>query len=218
MVCVVIMVLGAGLSSAQMGGNSVFNASDTRELKNFRLTDDMVQKFQKATNELIAYGKAHRSDGDKNAKASASGGNISDMVNSFSKVPQFETILHNTGMTPKEYADTMLVLSTGYAMVSMQKQGMAVSKMTDLVSAENTDYIKRNLRSPFQGVGAVKPFQRIGRSQRADDAFTLSSDRDVADADGAVSAATRAKQSLRSLQLRRGLERRHSQMRVFPFP
>ncbi len=47
-------------------------------------------------------------------------------------------------MTPKEYADTMLVLSTGYAMVSMQKQGMAVSKMTDLVSAENSDYIKRN--------------------------------------------------------------------------
>jgi len=144
MVSVVMMVAGAGLSSAQMGGNSVFNASDTRELKNFRLTDDMVQKFQKATNDLIAYGKAHRSDSDKNAKASASGGNISDMVNSFSKVPQFETILHNTGMTPKEYADTMLVLSTGYAMVSMQKQGMAVSKMTDLVSAENSDYIKRN--------------------------------------------------------------------------
>jgi hypothetical protein len=144
MVCAVFMAAGAGLSSAQMGGNSVFNAADTRELKSFRLTDDMVQKFQKATNELIAYGKAHRSDGDKNAKASDSGGNISDMVASFSKVPQFEVILHNTGITPKEYADTMLVLSTGYAMVSMQKQGAAVGRMPDLVSAENTDYIKRN--------------------------------------------------------------------------
>ncbi len=145
MVCGVLMSAGAGMSSAQMGGHSVFSAADTRDLRNFRLTDDLVQKYQKATSALIEYGKTHRSKDDAEGKGhDDSGGNISDMVNSFSKVPQFELILHSTGITPKEYAETMLVLTTGYMVVGMQKQGQALGRMPEIVSAENTDYIKRN--------------------------------------------------------------------------
>lgn len=137
--CAVLILAGAGASFAQ----SHFNASDTHELQAFHLNDDIVQKYRNATAGLEEYTKTHNgSDLGDDREDEAT--DLSDMAAAYTKVAAIGSILKSKGITPRDYVKTMFILTSGYAVVSMQKSGMPVRRMPVEVSAENLEYIRRN--------------------------------------------------------------------------
>jgi hypothetical protein len=122
----------------------LFSAADTQELLSFRLTDDMVEHYRSATMAFTAWGKAHPKDIDRDDDDNkGSDATISDMVAHFNKHPQFEALMRSNGITPRQYIDTMFVLTSGLVMVDMQKEGQAI-KPSPILSTANLDYIRKN--------------------------------------------------------------------------
>ena len=144
--CTTFVLLALTMSGTQAGvaQKPLFSAADTQELLSFRLTDDMVEHYRSATMAFAAWGKAHPKDVDKDDDdKGGSDMSISDMASHFAKHPQFEMVMRSNGITPRQYIDTMFVLTTGLVMVDMQKEGQA-TKPSPILSAANLDYIRKN--------------------------------------------------------------------------
>ncbi len=137
-----LMVTGTRVGVAQ---KPLFTAADTQELLSFKLTDQGVDGYYKATMAVAAFAKAHPemkfNDPDENKDASDT--TLSDMVAHFSKFPQFDSIMRSNGISTRQYVDTMMVLVSGIVMVDMERQGLKY-KPSPIISAANLDYIKKN--------------------------------------------------------------------------
>jgi len=141
----VLFALMAASTRAGIAQKPLFTAADTQELLAFKLTDQNVDGYYKATMAVAAFAKAHPemkfNDPDENKDASDT--SLSDMVAHFSKFPQFDSIMKSNGISTRQYVDTMMVLVPGMVMVDMERQGMKY-KPSPILSAANLDYIKKN--------------------------------------------------------------------------
>jgi hypothetical protein len=142
----VLFALMTGGLRTGLAQKPLFSAADTQELLSFRLTDDIVAHYHNATMAFAAWGKAHPNDverDDDDQRKDASDVTINDMVAHFNKHPRFEALMQSNGITPRQYIDTMFVLTSGLVLVDMEKEGHPV-KASPILSSANLDYIRKN--------------------------------------------------------------------------
>ncbi|HXC95163.1 MAG TPA: hypothetical protein VNU92_05650 [Edaphobacter sp.] len=141
----VLFALMATGTSRGVAQKPLFTAADTQELLAFKLTDQGVENYYKATMAVGTWAKAHPNtkfhDDDENKDASDT--TISDMVAHFSKFPQFDALMKSNGLTTRQYVDTFMILVPGLAMVDMEREGQKF-KPSPIISAANVDYIRKN--------------------------------------------------------------------------
>jgi hypothetical protein len=134
-------VLLASAAAAQ-SKKSEDNDPDQKELYNYVLTMDKLQKLSNSTKQLQAVAKQHpeiNEDGD--AKS------IDDMVKKFQKYPDAMAVLSKIGLSPREYAVGFMTTIQAAMAVGFKKNGTYKEyppKMLALVSKANLDFTEQH--------------------------------------------------------------------------
>jgi len=138
-----LMISGARSARAQF---PAFNDADTRELQAFQLNDGLVDHYRDATIAYSQYAKAHAIKDPVDDAPVPKGHELTltEMANGMAKAPQFEATLRSKGITPRQYIETMIILTAGLAGVDMEREGQIKVKPSPALSAANLQYIKQH--------------------------------------------------------------------------
>ena len=140
-----IMAIAAGavlVVGAAAQNRSGVNDADQKELYNYVLTMDKIQKIGNATKALEVLAKQHPEiQSEDNAKT------IDDTVKKFQKYPEAVAAISKNGMSPREYTvGVMVVIQAGMA-VGFKKSGTYKEyppEMLKLVSRANLDFTEQH--------------------------------------------------------------------------
>lgn len=140
LICIAVAA-AVGIAEAQARKTE---SPDQKELYNYVLTMDKIQKASNATKDLQEYAKKHPELGqgmDGDAK------NLNDMVARLQKYPEAVAILNKDGISPREYAVCFMTLMQASMAVGFKKSGTYKDyppKMLEVVSKPNLDFVDQH--------------------------------------------------------------------------
>jgi predicted Zn-dependent protease len=115
---------------------------DQKELYDYALTMDKVQRIDAATKGLEELSKKH-----PEVKDSSDAKSLSEIAQKFEKYPDAVAVLAKNNMTPREYAVGMLTLMQAGMAVGMKKSGTYKEyppEMLKVVSKPNLDFVEQH--------------------------------------------------------------------------
>jgi hypothetical protein len=118
--------------------------ADQKELYNYVLTMDKIQKAAAATQTMTDYGKKHP---ELNNEKSGDAKNLDEMVKKLEKFPEVVSILSKNGLTPREYAVCFFTLLQASIAVGSKRSGLYKEyppKMLEVVSRKNLDFVDQH--------------------------------------------------------------------------
>lgn len=122
-------------------GSGVSDA-DARELYNYTLTMDKIQKTAAATQKLTVLAKQHPEvNGAQNAKS------IDDSVQMLNKYPDAVAAIRQSGLTPHEYVVCIMTLIQASMAVGFKKSGTYKDyppEMLKQISKSNLDFTEQH--------------------------------------------------------------------------
>src|SRR5579883_3216299 len=136
-----LVALGAAYGQ---GKRDAGNDADQKELYNYVLTMDKVQKLGNATKEMQEVARKHP---EFNEGHGADAKNLDEMVAKIQKYPEITSILSKNGLTPREYAVGFFTLMQASMAVGFKKSGTYKDyppKMLQLVSKQNLDFVDQH--------------------------------------------------------------------------
>jgi hypothetical protein len=116
--------------------------ADQKELYNYVLTMDKLQKLGDTTKALQNYAKQH-----PEAKDESNGKTLDDMVQKMQKHPEAVAIINKNGLSPREYAVGLMTLMQAGMAVGFKKSGTYKEyppDMLKLVSKQNLDFVEQH--------------------------------------------------------------------------
>ncbi len=118
---------------------------DQKELYNYVLTMDKINKMAAATQAMTEYGKKHP---ELNAEGKSSDAkNLDQMVRKLQGYPEVVAILSKNGLTPREYAVGFFALLQASMAVGFKRSGTYKEyppKMLEVVSKTNLDFVDQH--------------------------------------------------------------------------
>ncbi|HKE28743.1 MAG TPA: hypothetical protein VKB88_40615 [Bryobacteraceae bacterium] len=134
------LLLAAG---AYAQGKKSSDDADQKELFNYVLSMDKVQKFSGVTKALQPLAKQHPEiQNDPNDAKS-----IDELVRKFQRYPDAVAVLSKNGFTPREYIVAMMTTVQATMAVGMKKSGMYKEyppEMLKTVSKANLDFVDQH--------------------------------------------------------------------------
>ena len=140
-VLAIAVLVALGLAQAQKDKD---NDPDQKELHDYVLTMDKVQKAGNATKAMQEVAKKHpemEKDNDGDAK------NLDEMVAKIQKYPEVTSLLRQNGLTAREYAVCTFTLMQAAMAVGFKKAGTYKEyppKMLAVVSKQNLDFVEQH--------------------------------------------------------------------------
>lgn len=116
--------------------------ADQKEIYNYVLTMDKVQRMANATKELEALAKQH-----PELKDTGSANTLSETVAKLQKYPEAVAVIKKNGFTPREYTVGFMTLVQASMAVGFKKSGTYKEyppKMLQLVSKQNLDFVEQH--------------------------------------------------------------------------
>lgn len=141
-ICAAGVLLGSS-AAAQSKTRASGDDRDQKELYNYVLTMDKIQKIGTATKALSELGKRHpelQNESDNNK-------NLDELARNFQKYPEAVAILARNGMTPREYSVGILTLMQASIAVGFKKSGTYKEyppEMLKLVSKANLAFVDQH--------------------------------------------------------------------------
>ena len=144
---------------------AVENDPDLREVRDFRLTSEKVDKWASATQNLKKLadenpGLKENMDKDDNEK------NITEIVQRMGKYPQAVTAIRTAGLSPREYVVMSMSLMQSVMAVGLKKQGLLKEYPTDTINPQNLAFVEQNferLRQLMEQANAAGSEKGSGR-------------------------------------------------------
>lgn len=134
----VLLTAGASAQSKRAEGND----ADQKELYNYTLTMDKLQKFAGSTKELQALAKQHPElNNSEDSKT------IDETVAKLQKYPEAVAVMKKNGLSPREYTVGFMTLVQASMAVGLKKSGTYKEyppKMLQLVSKQNLDFVEQH--------------------------------------------------------------------------
>jgi hypothetical protein len=140
---------------AQPKGRST-DDPDQKELYNYVLSMDKIQKIANATIAMSEYAKRH-------PEATADSGDaksLDDTVRKLQKYPEVVSILSKNGVAPRDYAVGMFTLLQASIAVGSKKSGLYKEyppKMLQLVSKANLDFVDQHYEEIQKLTASMQP-------------------------------------------------------------
>ena len=140
-----VAVLGACalLSAAHaQSGRSSGNDADQKELYNYVLSMDKIERMAGATKDLEALAKQH-----PELKDSGSANTLAETVAKIQKYPDAVSVIRKNGFTPREYIAGFMTLMQASMAVGFKKSGTYKDyppRMLQLVSKPNLDFVEQH--------------------------------------------------------------------------
>lgn len=134
-----LILLAAG---ANAQGRKSSDDADQKELYNYVLTMDKLQKMASATKDLEALAKQH-----PELKDTGSANTLSETVAKIQKYPEAVAVIKKNGLTPREYMVGFMTLVQASMAVGFKKSGTYKEyppKMLQLVSKQNLDFVEQH--------------------------------------------------------------------------
>ena len=120
------------------------DSPDQKELYNYVLTMDKVQRFGSVMKSFQEYSKQHP---ELNEERSSDAKNLDDMAQKLQKYPEVVAMLSKNGFTPREYAICAMTLMQAGMAVGFKKSGTYKEyppQMVKLVSKQNLDFVEQH--------------------------------------------------------------------------
>lgn len=139
--CVVIGLLFTA-ADARPQVNSHMSPSDTKELYNYTLTMDKVQKTAAATAALEELGKRHPEMNDARNSSTIDG-----TVQLIDKYPEAVAAISKAGLTPHEYVVCLMTVMQASIAVGLKKSGAVADyppQLLQQVSRANLDFTEQH--------------------------------------------------------------------------
>jgi hypothetical protein len=134
-------ILLAACAHAQSKGSGD-NDADQKELYNYALSMDKIQKIASATRELQALAKQHP---DINDNSDAK--NLDATVAKIQKYPEAVAVIKKNGLSPREYVVGIMTVMQASMAVGFKKSGTYKDyppKMLQLVSKANLEFVEQH--------------------------------------------------------------------------
>ena len=135
-------VLLNSLAAAQTRKRSASEDADQKELYNYVLTMDKVQRLGQATEALMDYAKSRPELNDTSDAKS-----LDQLTQKFQKYPEAVSILNKYGFSPREYAVAFMTVMQASMAVGFKKSGTYQEyppNMLKLVSKANLDFVEQH--------------------------------------------------------------------------
>lgn len=138
----VATVLAATGVGAQSHSSSRLSASDAKEIFNYTLTMNKVQKTSTATNALNQLAKSHPELNNVSQSKTIDG-----ILQSLQRYPDAVAIINRSGLSPREYVDCLMTVMQSGIAVSFKKSGTFKEYPPELlrtVSKANLDFTEQH--------------------------------------------------------------------------
>jgi hypothetical protein len=136
------LVAGTLLATGALAQSKAAEEADQKEIYNYTLNMDKIQRFGKVMAALQDLEKKH-----PEAKDDSNGKTLDDIAQKFQKYPDAIAVLSKNGFTPREFAVcTMSLIQTGMA-VGFKKNGTYKEyppEMLKLISKANLDFAEQH--------------------------------------------------------------------------
>lgn len=135
-------MLFAGMDARALQTGLDVSAADARELYNYTLTLDKIQKTAAATEKLTVLAKQHP---EVNAMQDAK--SIDDSVQKINKFPDAVAVIRQSGLTPHEYVVCIMTLIQASMAVGFKKSGTYKDYPPEIlkqVSKPNLDFTEQH--------------------------------------------------------------------------
>ncbi len=111
-------VLAVGMNAQARRSSSRLSPADEKEIYNYVLTVDKVQKTSAATNGLTQLTRNH--PGLNNVGQSKT---IDGMLQNIQRYPEAVAVINRSGLSPREYVDCLVTVLQSAIAVSLKKSG-----------------------------------------------------------------------------------------------